>query len=170
MINWWPELKVKFRLWELTPQKSPGKIKAVETKLSSGICQFRWFVQGYFGWQQSLRVASEHSWGSVSGLPPVPCLGGMDKGPECACVGGSRVRGALPGHRQPPALLQQPPCGLCNTSAALLIRHHMSNLETCIVLHSVQWCNRRENLCCFHGSLCVGPWLEGGSRMLSVPE
>lgn len=26
-----------------------------------------------------------------------------------------------------------------------------------------------KNLCCFHGNLCVGPWLEWGSRMPSVP-
>lgn len=99
-----------------------------------------------------------------------PACSGTNKGPECLCVHGTRCARELCQvmySAQP--FRSSPHVGCGSTSAPLLIRHRVSSLETCTVLHSVQWCNRRENLCCFHGNLCVGPWLEWGSRMPSVP-
>lgn len=91
IISWWPELKVKFRVWELTPYRSTRKIKDVElNSLASGSCQFRQFVLCYFRWQLAHSFACRHSWGWINGLHAgaLPAAG-MARAPKCACPHGN---------------------------------------------------------------------------------
>lgn len=170
MINWWPELKVKFRVWELTPKRRAVKIKAVETKLTSGIGQFKWFVQGYFGWQQSRRFALSIPEVWLMGFTQCPAWGGLDKGLKYVGVCGSRASRGSAGSCTAPSPAAVVPMWAVG---ARLLR---SPFVTVWAIWRPAWfyiqcsdATGEKNLCCFHGSLCVGPWLERGSRMLSVP-
>lgn len=163
----------RVRVWELTRKRSPHKIRAVElNSLTFGTCQFKKLVRCYFRWQLGHSFTSGHSWGWVNGLHPgaLPAVGAAGGPNVHARVGAGTQRSSAASRMAFTPSTIVPLRAVVGMSApCLLIHHRMSNLETCVVLHSVQRCNRKENLYCFHGNLCVGPWLEQGSRMLSVP-